>query len=187
MSSNIKVQRICQHCGIEFTARTTVTQYCGDNCAKRAYKARMKAEKVEKSNKETQRIKNQPMEELKARAFLSIADTCKLVGISRRTVYRMIARGDLSPGKAGKRTIIRRSELEELIFGQPQNQTFQTNTNSEQLVPEVSECYTLSEVQGKFGISAKGLDSLIERNGITKFKKGWFAYIPKTEIDKLLS
>ncbi len=31
MSSNIKLQRICQHCGNEFTAKTTVTQYCGVN------------------------------------------------------------------------------------------------------------------------------------------------------------
>ena len=119
MSSNIQVQRICQHCGKEFTARTTVTQYCSDTCSKRAYKARLRAGRVDQSNKETQRIKNQPIEELKTKAFLSIADTCKLVGISRRTVYRMIERGELITGKAGKRTIIRRSDLEQLLFEQP--------------------------------------------------------------------
>lgn len=116
MSSNIQVQRICQHCGVEFTARTTVTQYCGDNCSKRAYKARIKVSKIEASNKQTQRIKNQPIEELKAKAFLSIADTCKLIGISRRTVYRMIERKELIIGKAGRRTIIRRSDLERVLF-----------------------------------------------------------------------
>lgn len=107
MSSNIKVQRICQHCGNEFTARTTVTRYCSDTCSKRAYKARLKAAKIEASNKETKRTKTQPIEELKAKVFLSIAETCKLVGISRRTVYRMIERGELITGKAGKRTISR--------------------------------------------------------------------------------
>ena len=118
MSSNIQVQRICQHCGKEFTARTTVTQYCSDTCSKRAYKARVRKSKIEHSNKETQRIKNQPIEELKAKAFLSITDTCKLIGISRRTVYRMIKRGELIIGKAGKRTIIRRSDLEMQLFKQ---------------------------------------------------------------------
>lgn len=116
MSSNIQVQRICQHCGVEFTARTTVTQYCGDYCSKRAYKARIKASKIEASNKQTQRIKNQPIEELKAKAFLSISDTCKLIGISRRTVYRMIERNELIIGKAGRRTVIRRSDLEQILF-----------------------------------------------------------------------
>ena len=67
MSSNIQVQRICQHCGKEFTARTTVTQYCGDNCAKRAYKAKQRAAKVESSNRETQAIKTRPIEELKSK------------------------------------------------------------------------------------------------------------------------
>jgi excisionase family DNA binding protein len=119
MSSNIQVQRICQHCGVEFTARTTVTQYCGDNCSKRAYKARIKISKIEASNKQTQRIKNQPIEELKAKAFLSIADTCKLIGISRRTVYRMIERNELIIGKAGRRTIIKRSDLEQVLFEKP--------------------------------------------------------------------
>lgn len=118
MSSNIQVQRICEHCGKGFTARTTVTRHCGDACSKKAYKERLKASKIEASNQETRRIKNRPVEELKAKAFLSIADTCKLIGISRRTVYRMIERGELITGKAGRRTIIRRSDLEQQLFSQ---------------------------------------------------------------------
>ncbi len=115
MSSNIEVQRICQFCGKEFTAKTTVTKYCGDTCAKRAYKARKKDEKIENSNKETYLIKIQPIEELKAKPFLSISETCKLLGISRRTIYRMIERGELNTGKAGRRTILRRSDLEKIF------------------------------------------------------------------------
>ena len=65
MSSNIKVQRICQHCGNEFTARTTTTQYCGDTCAKRAYKARLRAAKVE-SVTHTQ---GEPENEIKNKGF----------------------------------------------------------------------------------------------------------------------
>ena len=86
MSSNIKVQRICQHCGKEFTARTTVTQYCSGTCSKRAYKARLKVSKIEASNKETQLIKIQPIEQLKAKAFLSIADTIT----PRNNIFRII-------------------------------------------------------------------------------------------------
>ena len=47
MSSNIRIPKICQHCGNEFIAKTTKTQYCGDNCAKRAYKARKKKAKLQ--------------------------------------------------------------------------------------------------------------------------------------------
>ena len=187
MSSNIQVQRICQHCGKEFTARTTVTQYCSDTCSKRAYKARLKVSKIEASNKQTQRIKNQPIEELKAKAFLSIADTCKLIGISRRTVYRMIERGELITGKAGKRTIIRRSDLEQLLFEQPRTVAPQPEKQPEQKQFDISDCYNLTEVQDKYGISETALQNLIKRNSIPKIKKGWFAYVPKTVIDKLLN
>lgn len=183
MSSNIQVQRICKHCGKEFTARTTTTLYCSHPCNSAAYKQKVRTGKVEQSNKETQQIKTQPIEELKAKAFLSIADTCKLIGISRRTVYRIIERGELITGKAGKRTIIRRSDLEQFLFEQPQLVTPQP----EQIQFEISDCYNLSEVQHKYGISETALQNLIKRNSIPKIKKGWFAYVPKTVIDKLLS
>lgn len=116
MSSNIKVQRICQHCGIEFTARTTVTKHCSDNCAKRAYKARKRAEKVESSDRETFIIKTRPMEELKAKEFLSVRDVSNLIGCSRQTVYNLINSGQLKATNIlKKKTIIRRSDIDILI------------------------------------------------------------------------
>ena len=187
MSSNIKIQRICQHCGNEFTARTTTTLYCSHRCNSAAYKAKQRAGKVEQSNKETQRIKNQPIEQLKAKAFLSIADTCKLIGISRRTVYRMIERGELITGKAGKRTLIRRFDLEQLLFEQPRTVAPQPEKQSEQMQFDIADCYNLTEIQSKYGISETAVQNLIKRNSIPKIKKGWFAYVPKTVIDKLLS
>ena len=47
MSSNLYIPKTCKHCGNAFTARTTVTKYCGDTCAKKAYKARKRKEKVQ--------------------------------------------------------------------------------------------------------------------------------------------
>jgi excisionase family DNA binding protein len=187
MSSNIKVQRICQYCGNEFTARTTVTRFCSQRCASAAHKQKVRAAKIEQSNRQTQQIRNQPIEELKAKAFLSIADTCKLVGISRRTVYRLIERGELIIGKAGKRTIIRRSDLEQLLFEQPRTVAPQPESRPEQMQFDIADCYTLTEVKSRYGISETALQNLIKRNSIPKIKKGWFAYVPKMVIDKLLS
>lgn len=120
MSSNIKVQRICQHCSKEFTARTTVTQYCGDDCAKRAYKARKRDSKIEASNKQTLQLISRPIEELKAKEFLSVRDVSKLIGCSRQTVYTLIKTGTLKGVNLKvKKTIIRRSEIDK-IFEQTQ-------------------------------------------------------------------
>ncbi|NQU88476.1 MAG: helix-turn-helix domain-containing protein [Mariniphaga sp.] len=115
MSSNIKVQRFCQHCNSEFTARTTVTKYCSDNCAKRAYKARMRAEKIEVSEKETTKIITQPIEILKAKEFLNVKETAILLGCSIRTVYRLIDKGIINAVNLGERiTRIKRSDLNSL-------------------------------------------------------------------------
>ncbi len=116
MSSNIKIQRICQHCGNEFTARTTVTQYCGDNCAKRAYKARIRNAKVEVSNTETLRIKTKPIEELKAKEFLTVRDIATLLNCSVRTVYYYIKSGNIKAVNLGQRiTRVKRSEIDKLF------------------------------------------------------------------------
>jgi excisionase family DNA binding protein len=124
MSSNIKVQRICKSCGKEFTARTTVTKACSDYCAKRLYKAKKRNEKVEASNTETKEIKIRPIEELKAKEFLSVRDVSKLIGCSRQTVYTLINYGRLKGVNIlEKKTIVKRSELEKL-FEQPRTVSF---------------------------------------------------------------
>lgn len=180
MSTNIRVQRICQSCGSEFTAKTTVTKYCGIQCSKRNYKARIKAAKIDCSNRETEAITNRPIEQIKSKDYLSIADASKLVGISRRTLYRMMDRGELGFAKMGRRTIIRRYDIDKL-FELP------TLPKPKAVSYEVSECYTLSEAQDRYGISESALQQIIRRNGIPKIKQGWYAYVPKVLIDKLLN
>jgi excisionase family DNA binding protein len=116
MSTNIKVQRICQHCGNEFTARTTVTQYCGDNCAKKAHKARIRAAKIAGSNKEPRQIKIKSIEELNTKEFLSVRDVATLLGCSLRTVYRLIDKGTLKAVNLAERmTRVSRSELNKVL------------------------------------------------------------------------
>jgi excisionase family DNA binding protein len=123
MSSNIQVQRICKHCGNEFTARTTVTQYCGEVCAKRAYKARVKAVKVETSNRETTRIKTQPIEVLRAKEYLTPKDVATLLNCSVRTVYYLIANGTIKAVNLGQRlTRVKRTEIDKVFTPRQKHQ-----------------------------------------------------------------
>lgn len=115
MTSNIRIQKICEYCKVEYTAKTTVTLYCGDNCAKRAYKARKRKEKIALVKPlEKQKFDNIHAE-IKHKEFLSIAETCKLLGASRMTIYRQIKAGQIKAAKLGKRTIIKRSEIDKLF------------------------------------------------------------------------
>ena len=183
MSSKIEVQRICQHCSNEFTARTTVTRFCSHRCASAAHKQKVRAGKVEVSNKQTQQIKTQPIEELKAKEFLTVREVARLLNCSVRSAYYYIESGTIKAVNLGQRiTRVKRSEIDKL-FDQPQTVTPQP----EQKQFDIAECYNLTEVQSKYGISETALQNLIKRNSIPKIKKGWFAYVPKTVIDKLLS
>ena len=83
MSSKIRVKRICQHCGNEFEARTTVTKYCSDNCAKRAYKVRFRDSKIEASNIETKVLSELPQQAIKSKKFLTVRDIATLLNSSR--------------------------------------------------------------------------------------------------------
>ena len=187
MSSNIQVQRICQHCSKEFTARTTTTLYCSHRCNSAAYKAKQRTGKVEQSNKETQRVKNQPIEELKAREFLTVTQVSKLIGCSRQNIYNLINTGKLKATNILlKKTVVKRLDIDKL-FKEPTSQTQPEGIPVTQKQFNISECYNLTEVQDKYGISEKALQNLIKRNSIPKIKIGWFAYVPKTVIDKLLS
>ena len=115
MSSNIRLPKICQHCGNEFIAKTTKTQYCSDNCAKRAYKARKKKAKLQNVKSiEKQRIEYFS-QSIKDKEFLSIKETCTLLGASRMTIYRQIKSGNINAIKLGRRTIIKRADINKLF------------------------------------------------------------------------
>ncbi len=187
MSSNIEVQRICQHCGIEFTARTTVTKYCGHLCAKRASKAKVRAGKIEESNKETQRIKNQSTEELKVKEFLTVREVARLLNCSVRSTYYHIENGTIKAVNLGQRiTRVKRSDIDKL-FEQPITAPIQVENTPKQKQFDISEYYNLTEIKAKYGIAEATIQQLIKRNNVPKIKKGWFAYVPKVVIDKLLS
>lgn len=116
MSSNIRIQRICLHCNKEFTAKTTVTKYCSDRCAKWAYKARQKTEKIEESNKETRQIVSMPFDVIQAKEYLTVLDAAKLLTCSRQTIYSLINAGRIKATNIKvKKTLIKRTEIDRLF------------------------------------------------------------------------
>ncbi|MFW6275141.1 MAG: helix-turn-helix domain-containing protein [bacterium] len=188
MSSNIEIKKVCQYCGNEFTARTTTTKYCGDVCAKRAYKARKRNEKISKAKKETHQIKTKPIQELKEKEFLSITDTYQLLGVSRRTVYRMIKRGDLKATKIGGRTIIRKKDINQ-IFEQPEPQQFEESNHNNNLddLHNLEYDLTINEAVSKYNISDKAFYEFRKRYKIPTKKNGKFTYIPSVLVEKYLN
>lgn len=120
MSSSIQVQKICEFCGNEFTAQTTVTRFCSHDCASRAYKERMKLGKIEKVIEETNHQKilsatDVQLEVIRQKDFLSIKEAYTLLGISERTFFRLMKTGTIPAARLGGRTIIKRSLIDNLF------------------------------------------------------------------------
>ena len=116
MSSNIRVQRVCQYCQEAFIARTTVTKYCGERCAKRAYKQRKKAEKIQRSNKQTLKTTLEPIEQLKAKEILTVPEVARLLQCSKRTIYRLVNNQTIQATNLAVRMIrVKRSEVDKLL------------------------------------------------------------------------
>lgn len=179
MSSKIEVIRICEHCKKQFTAKTTRTRYCSHICNSRGYKALVRKGKVEKSNNETVQLLNTDLEKIKPLEFLKITQASLLFGISRSTIYRLVNNGYLDIGKFGKRTVLRRCDLEAFFAIPIQDVTLKTG----QQFPGFDNCYTITQIQQKYNISSGALYLLIQRQGIVKYSVGKFTCVAKQDID----
>jgi excisionase family DNA binding protein len=192
MSTSITVRRICEQCKYEFIAKTTVTKFCSTKCASKAYKARHRAQKIERSNSDTEAKRNKPIVEIKAKDYLSINESCTLFGLSRRTLYRLIEQGHIIRHKVGTRTLLNRAAIDKYIISTAKPnpkadvQTMETKTRGHSNSLLVSECFSLDEVMELYGISETALHKLIRREQIPRMKKGKKAYIPKQIIDAIL-
>lgn len=116
MSSNIRVNRICENCNTSFVAKTTVTKFCGAKCSKIGYKKRKRKSKIKKSNTETLSIKLEPLEVLQIKDYLTVKETASLLNISKRSTYRLIEMGALRAANLSERLLrVKRTEIDKLL------------------------------------------------------------------------
>jgi excisionase family DNA binding protein len=120
MSSNIRIKKNCQLCNSEFIAKTTVTKYCGDHCAKLAYKARKRAEKIKNSKNPAAKTQSKKSElsDIQQKDYLTVKEASLLLGCSSKTIYRMVSKKVIPAINLGDRmTRIKRTEID-ILFNQ---------------------------------------------------------------------
>lgn len=119
MSSNLRIKKICQHCNAVFIAKTTVTQYCSDACAKANYKKRLKEHKMDASRSLTrQQLSPQasntvtisestkPLKEL-----ITLSELSAITGLSERTFYRLMKDHKFPRLKIGQRLLFKKIDV----------------------------------------------------------------------------
>ncbi|WEK21693.1 MAG: helix-turn-helix domain-containing protein [Candidatus Pedobacter colombiensis] len=175
MSSNIKINTICQYCGNDFIAKTTVTRYCSMKCNRKTYKHKIMQGKLQGKEQRMFEIKAKPMIELKAKEFLLVRDAAVLLNSSRQTIYSLIKAGKIKAKNIlKKKTLIPRIEIDKL-FQQEPGVPLITLKKPKPL--KVKDFYTIGEAEKVTGMSSKALHSLILKHNIPKFQKGAHVYI----------
>ncbi|MFZ4414753.1 MAG: helix-turn-helix domain-containing protein [Bacteroidales bacterium] len=119
MSREPLFKRICEYCGKEFDAKTLVTRYCSHLCNRTHYK-KTKREKEILSFKHVKPITVRETKFLnlgiQQKDFLSLNETATFLGTSRSTIQRLISKGNIKIAKLGRRTIVKRTEIDKLFI-----------------------------------------------------------------------
>lgn len=117
MSSNIRITKTCTFCEKEFVAKTTKTRYCSHSCNQKDYKRKQRVAKIQRAEELeiTKKVDVSHLEMISKREFLNIGEAAELLGVSESTFYRLMRNGTIKKNKLGGRTIIKRSDLDNLF------------------------------------------------------------------------
>jgi excisionase family DNA binding protein len=182
MSSNFTVNKICEHCGKVFTAKTTVTRFCSHICNSRNYKQKCRNEKLGAAKQVGRQVISHQIEELTSLEFLSVKAAAKLLGTSDKIVYTMIRSGRLKATNLSvRKTVINRADIDRL-FELPEIPDDRKPNSS-----NLSECCHMGEAQKIYNISEKALFEILKRYDVPKYQVGKFTYVLKLHLDKIFN
>lgn len=184
MSSNIKIERICEWCGNRFMAQTTVTRFCSKRCSEHSYKERMRQKKMALSNQETNQCN--PDRKSRDKDFLTPTETAQYLGVCRTYIYDSINRGKIKVTRIGRKTLISKADIQAMFDflspkeGEPVEVT-------EKKGKSISEFYTRAEIREKFGVKDSWIYKVVADNNVPKTILRGKAYFSKSHIDRLFS
>jgi excisionase family DNA binding protein len=115
MSSNIRIRRRCQFCDAEFIAQKTVTKYCSLRCAQRAYKKRVKDQKIGIAQTEFIKPELERLKLIANKEVFNTVETCLFLGVSRTTLWRLLKSGCIKYIKVGRLVRIERKNIQRYI------------------------------------------------------------------------
>jgi len=184
--SKLKIPKICEQCGKPFEAKTVVTRFCSPICVNKSGKEKKRESKdVERKQSILEQSTNQ-IAQIQTRPYISITDATVLFGISKDTIRRLIKAGKIPAVNLGQRlTRVSRLHIEAMFTEvvlpeEPKEQPVKLRYNE-------SECYKITEVSEKFGVSPSTVNKTIRRNSIPRRQVGKFVFVPKEQIDRIFS
>ncbi|SHL29642.1 hypothetical protein SAMN05444407_103229 [Chryseobacterium contaminans] len=90
MSSNIRIERVCQYCGTKFIAKTIVTRYCSHSCNRKAYKLEQRNKKIDYIRYAVRNIEELKYQSIGPPIYLTVKETSAILKCSTKMVYFLI-------------------------------------------------------------------------------------------------
>lgn len=184
MSSNIKIERICEWCGNRFMAQTTVTRFCSKRCSEHSYKERMRQKKMALSNQETSQCN--PDRKCRDKDFLTPTETAQYLGVCRTYIYDSINRGKIKVTRIGRKTLISKADIHAMFDYLTPKEMEQVEA-AEKKSKSISDFYTRAEIREKFGVKDSWIYKVVAENNVPKTILRGKAYFSKSHIDRLFS
>lgn len=182
MSSNIKVERICEWCGKKFTAQTTVTRFCSKRCAEHSYKERLRQKKLAVSNQETA----QTNFKRRNKDYLTPTQAAELLGIGRMSIYSYIRNGKIKVVRFERKTFISKADIQAMFDFLTPKETVQEEA-AEKKPKSISDFYTRADIREKYGVKDSWIYKVVAENNVPKTILRGKAYFSKSHIDRLFS
>mgnify|MGYP000757765630 FL=1 len=184
MSSNIRIERICEWCGKQFTAQTTVTRFCSKRCSEHAYKERLRQKKISLSNQET--ALNSRDKDSRNKEFLTPSETAKYLGVGRTYIYDSINRGKIKITRIGRKTLICKADIQAMFDFLSPRETSPIES-SEKKSKSLADFYTRADIREKYGVKDSWIYKVVAENNVPKTIIRGKAYFSKSHIDRLFS
>jgi excisionase family DNA binding protein len=118
MSSNITITRKCEYCKSPFEARTLYTRYCSKTCNSRDYKNKIRENRIAVAT-----LKKSPIQvvqdqlnlgDIPNKPYLNTSEAASYLGVSKRTIERLISSGQIKVVKLLRRVLITKQTLDNL-------------------------------------------------------------------------
>ena len=178
MEEKTTFRKICQHCGREFTAYTSVTAYCSTRCANLA-------DKLKKRNERLRETQNDVLEmqrlALLDKNYLTLSDAARLLQVSRNTLYRIIRDNKVPLLRFTDRTVrISREELERVS----ENRRTLITSSVRQQANDLGNWMTREQVMETYNVTYSWFYSVLKKRGIKTHMIGTLGFYDKEEMHK---
>ena len=157
----MKIKRVCEFCGKEFTAQTVTKRFCSTQCTNRSYKLRKRQEFVATYILKEQQEKKDLMKSL-TKEVMTVRLAAEYLSIHPVTIYRYIRSGIIRAMHLPGKTLIKRADIDHL-FETLGDIPERTHEFKEAKKPELT---TVKETAQRYSISFPGAYKLLKEHKI---------------------